>query len=529
MKLHLRAIGIMLVLATTALVGCNKAGENTKASASKEQQPPPTVVDVQIVQLGTIPIIQGFSGRVAAVETSEVRPQASGIVDEVLFKEGSFVKKGQELYRLNRDNYVSAANTSMAAIETAQASLVSAKSGLVAQESNLAAQLANLEAQEATLAQARADLARVESLVGIDAVSKQLHDQHKTAVRTAQANVKNAQAGVKTAQANVESAKANIHQAQSAINSAKAAHDASMLDMSRTVIRAPISGKIGISAVTAGALVSASQATPLATISRTDVVYVDIKQSSSELLKLRQQIISGKAGQGTTQVQIVLEDGEIYPIIGQLALSDAKVDSATGSVTIRAVFPNPDGVLIPGMYVNANLAQSVVSNATLLPQSAVTLTPQGEAQVFVVNADKKIEVRTVTTAGTFQGQWVITEGLTDGEAVVVMGGTKVKPDQAVEVRVLPPAGGQPSEEGETDSEQAPQEETPSAPQAPQAPAPAGQNSVMAPPSQTQSASSSSEPARPTAEPRATPPQEAVSPEQAEAEAMADDTPQPQAR
>ncbi|UZA29218.1 efflux RND transporter periplasmic adaptor subunit [Moraxella bovis] len=365
-------------------------------------------------------MVKSFSGRVTAVETSEVRPQVTGIIESVAFHEGSYVKAGQELYRLNRDNYISAANSSIAAIQTAEASLISAR--------------ASLAAQEATLAQARADLARVESLVGIDAVSKQLYDQHKTAVRTAQANV--------------EAAKATVNQANASINSAKANRDASQLDMSRTIIRAPISGKIGISAVTAGALVSASQVTPLATISRTDMVYVDISQSSSELLRLRQQMASGQASEGSTEVQIVLEDGETYPLIGRLALSDASVDEATGAVKLRAVFPNPDGLLIPGMYVNANLAQSVVHNAMLLPQTAIIRTPKGETQVYVVNQNKQIEVRNVKTAGTFQGQWVVTDGLTNGDNVVVVGGAKVKPEQAVETRPYSPNGQNPQGVGQ---------------------------------------------------------------------------------
>lgn len=441
MKMSIKMLSLALMFATMGtLVACNKP-EEVASKASAQQETPPMTVDVQIVQLQPIPIMQTLSGRVSAVEVSEVRPQASGIIDAVLFKEGSYVKKGQELYRLNKDNYVSAANTSLAAIQTAEASLVSAR--------------ASLSAQEATLAQARADLARVEGLVKIDAISKQLYDQHQTAV--------------KTAQANVEAAKATVHQAQAAINSAKASHDESLLQMSRTVVRAPISGRIGISSVTTGALVSASQATPLATISRTDVVYVDISQSTSEMLRLRQQLSSGQALQGTTQVQIVLEDGEPYPLLGQLALADAKVDKATGSVVVRAVFPNPDGVLIPGMYVNANLAQVAVNNAMLLPQSAVSYTPKGEPQVYVVNQDKKIEVRSVKTAGTFNGQWVINEGLNDGDAVVVMGAAKVQPEQAVEVRILPPVGGQ-AKPQEAEPQEAPQPK-------------AGQHSVMASPNQ----------------------------------------------
>ncbi|MGK8250669.1 efflux RND transporter periplasmic adaptor subunit [Moraxella lacunata] len=485
MKFNLQVLTFSVLVATAALVGCGKNDQGVGgAGAGAAQQMPPATVEVQTVSLRSIPVVKSFSGRVTAVETSEVRPQVTGIIESVAFQEGSYVKAGQELYRLNRDNYISAANSSIAAIQTAEASLISAR--------------ASLAAQEATLAQARADLARVEGLVDIDAVSKQLYDQYRTAVRTAQANV--------------EAAKASVNQANASINSAKANRDASQLDMSRTIIRAPISGKIGISAVTAGALVSASQATPLATISRTDMVYVDISQSSSELLRMRQQMASGQASEGSTEVQIVLEDGETYPLIGRLALSDASVDEATGAVKLRAVFPNPDGLLIPGMYVNANLAQSVVHNAMLLPQTAIIRTPKGETQVYVVNQNKQIEVRNVKTAGTFQGQWVVTDGLTNGESVVVVGGAKVKPEQAVETRPYSPNGQNPQGAGQAPAQGPVQNPNQAPSQAPNA-----QASQQSGASQGQQAQQAQTPTAPAQNPAPAD----DSDEQAEAQAMAD--------
>lgn len=457
MKLNLRAMMIATVFASTAVLTACKKDDAQQAAA--QQQMPPTVVDVQTVALGSVPVVKTFSGRVVAVETSEVRPQVTGIVNEVLFREGSFVRAGQPLYRINTDNYASAINAGKAAIANAQAAAQNSRASYAQAQ-------ANLTAQQAVLAQARADLARLKGLVEVDAVSKQVHDQAVTAVRTAEANVE-------AARATVAQAKASIGSADAAINSAKASLSASELDYSRTIVRAPISGKIGISAVTSGALVSANQGNALATISRTDYVYVDISQSSSELLRLRQQIGEGKAAQGSPEVQIVLEDGGVYPIVGKLALSDASVDEATGSVKIRAVFPNPDGVLIPGMYVNANLAQAIVNNAVLLPQSAIVRTPKGETQVYVVNKDKKIETRMVKTSGTFQGQWVVTDGLVNGDSVVVVGGAKVKPEQAVETRPYAPNA---QAKQANPSAQA----APPAGNAPKPTEQAGQNSVMAP-------------------------------------------------
>ncbi|MFA9485921.1 MULTISPECIES: efflux RND transporter periplasmic adaptor subunit [unclassified Moraxella] len=443
MKLSVRAVMIAAVFSSMALVtACNKSDQAKQASA--QQQMPPVVVDVQTINLTSIPMTKTFSGRVAAVETSEVRPQVTGIIDEILFHEGGFVRAGQPLYRINTDNYASAINSGKASVASAEAAAQNARA-VHAQAQ------ANLTAQQAMLTQAQADLARLKDLVEVDAVSKQVYDQAITAVRTAEANVG-------AAQATVAQARASIGSADAAINSAKASLNASELDYSRTIVRAPISGKIGISAVTNGALVAANQANALATIARTDYVYVDISQSSSEMLRLRQQIAEGKASYGGPEVQIVLEDGEAYPLMGQLILADARVDESTGSVTIRAVFANPDGVLIPGMYVNAKLMQSIVNNAVALPQSAITRTPKGETQVYVVNQDKKIEARIVKTAGTFQGQWVITEGLVDGDQVVMVGAAKVKPDQLVETR--PYTSSQPKQAGVSGM--------------------AGQNTVMAP-------------------------------------------------
>lgn len=452
MKQNLHVVTIVAIFAGMALMTACGQSDQAKQEVA-HQQMPSVVVDVQKVALGVIPVNKTFSGRVTAVETSEVRPQVTGIIDEVLFHEGSFVRAGQPLYRINTDSYVSAIESGRASVASAQAAAQNARAVYSQAQ-------ATLMAQQAVLAQAKADLARLQGLVEVNAISQQSYDQAITSLRTAEANVEAAKATV--AQAN-----ASINSADAAINSARASLGASELDYSRTIVKAPISGRIGISAVTGGALVSANQSNALATISRTDYVYVDISQSSSELLRLRQQITEGRAVEGGPEVQIILEDGQAYPIIGHLILSDVSIDEATGTVKIRAVFPNPDGVLIPGMYVNANLAQSAVSNAALLPQSAIIRTPKGEMQAYVVNAQKKIEVRAITTAGTFNGQWVVTDGLQDGDTVVIVGGAKVRPDQVVETRPYLPSGQNAN--------------TPTALQSTMMQAnPQGQNSVMAP-------------------------------------------------
>lgn len=465
MKLHYRAMAVCAALALIGVTGCGKKEDGAQAAAA--QQAPTATVDVQVITLGATPIGSTFSGRVMASETSEVRPQVSGYVDEILFQEGSAVKAGQPLYRINVDSYTSSVAANEASVNQARANVGTARASLLA--------------QQATYEQARADLARLDGLLEVDAVSRQAVDQARTAV--------------KTAQAGVEQARANLASSEATVRAAEASLAASRLDLDRTIVRAPISGKAGISSVTKGALVSAGQSTALVTISRLNPVFVDISQSSADLLKLRQAIASGSATYGTSQVQLTLEDGTTYPETGQIAMDNAEVDANTGSVTLRAVFANPHGILLPGMYVDANLHQTVVQNAALLPQTAIMRTAKGESQVYVVNAENKIESRNVVTSGTHNGNWVVTDGLKTGDKVVVMGAAKVKPEQVVQVRVLPATNESGAKAAAT---QAPQ-------QAPSARA--GQNSVLssnAAGAQTATSTNKTTPANQPASNQATP-------------------------
>lgn len=421
MKHSYLALVIAAVLSSTVLIGCDKK-EDAADGAAAQQQMPPAVVNVQAVTLGVIPQVQTFSGRTAAFETADVRPQVNGVIEEILFREGSNVKQGQPLYRINTDNYASSITSGQAAIAQAQANRQTA----IANNANAKAELVS---RQASLAQAQNDFERLKGLVEIDAISKQQYDQAQTQVRTAQAALESARAAVGQTQAGISSAEAGIQSAQAAL-------DASTLDLNRTIVRAPISGRTDRSSVTAGTLVSASQANPLVTVSRLDPIYVDISQSSSELLKLRQQIAEGKAQAGMNSVELVLEDGSVYPVTGKIALSEAKVDETTGAVTLRAIFPNPNSVLLPGMYVSARLIQSVTTNAALVPQSAVMRSAKSETQVYIVDQNNKIQVRPVTINGTYNGQWVITDGLKNGDKVVIIGGAKVKPEQEVVAKPL---------------------------------------------------------------------------------------------
>ncbi|GLR28481.1 membrane fusion protein, multidrug efflux system [Psychrobacter pacificensis] len=429
MKHSYLALVIASVLSATVLVGCDNK-EDAAAGENAQQQMPPAVVNVQTVSFDTVPQVQTFSGRTAAYQTADVRPQVSGVIDEVLFREGSNVKKGQPLYRINTDNYTTSVASGQAAVAQAQANRQTA----IANNANAKAELAS---RQASLAQAINDFQRLKGLVEIDAISKQQYDQAQTQVRTAQAALESARAAVGQTEASIRSAEAGIKTAQSNL-------DASALDLNRTIVRAPLTGRSDRSSVTAGTLVNASQSEPLVTISRLDPIYVDISQSSSELLQLRQQIADGSAQPGMNSVELVLEDGSVYPVRGKLALSEAKVDQSTGAVTLRAIFPNPNNVLLPGMYVSARLTQSVIPNAALVPQSAVMRTPKGDSQVYIVDENNKIQVRPVTINGTYDGQWVVTDGLSSGDKLVVIGGSKVKPEQEVVVKPLENANGAPA-------------------------------------------------------------------------------------
>jgi membrane fusion protein (multidrug efflux system) len=256
---------------------------------------------------------------------------------------------------------------------------------------------------------------RYRQLVGTNAVSKQEYDDINAQVKLAEADVAAAQAALKNAE----------------------------ITLGYSTVRAPISGQSSRSSVTSGALVTANQADPLVTIQQLDPIYVDINQSSAEMLRLRQQLSKGSLdSSNNTRVKLTLEDGSDYPIEGQLAFSGASVNPETGSVTLRAVFPNPNHLLLPGMYATAKISQAVLPNAYLIPQAAVTRLPTGQAIAMVVNAKGTVETRPVTTAGVQGQDWIITDGLKAGDKVIVDGVAKVKEGQEVKAKPYQPQASQ---------------------------------------------------------------------------------------
>jgi len=347
-------------------------------------------VTVLTVQAESVAVARELPGRTSPYLIAELRPQVTGIVKQRLFTEGSEVKAGQVLYQIDPATY-------QAAHDSARA---------------------NLARAEANLYAARLKAERYADLVKIEAVSKQANDEASAAQKQAQADVA----------------------------SARAALDKAKIDLAFTRVSSPIAGRISRSAVTPGALVTANQAAALATVQKLDPIYVDLTQPSAELLRMRRDLESGKlqhASGNSVPVQLVLEDGSLYGAEGRLAFSEVTVDQATGSVTLRAVFPNPRGELLPGMYVRARLTQGVNRTAMLVPHAAVSRTPRGEAQAMVVNADNKVEARIVKAEQSIGDKWVVTEGLAAGDRVIVEGLQKVKPGapvKAEEAAAAPAAG-----------------------------------------------------------------------------------------
>lgn len=422
-----KPLAIMLVLAMLAPLGltaCGKKDATTTAGAGgagAAAKMPPSVVNVMPVQFQSIPLITDLSGRTVAYQEATVTPQASGIIEQQLFREGNFVRQGQPLYRLNADNYTSAATSAAADLEKAKASEGSAVANVANAKANLKSAEVQQKLAEVKLNRLKALFSESEKAVSQQEIDVQLADlaTKAAAVESARSNLAVAQAAVATANANVKGVQATIAN--------------SNLSLSRTTITAPMSGRASRPNVNVGALVTAGQ-TAIMTISRLDPIYVDISQSAAEMLALRQKMNNGQVGQGINEVQLKLADGSIYPIRGQVSFGEAKVDATTGTVALRAIFRNPDNVLLPGMFVNAQLIQGVIPNAVLLPQSAINRTAKGETTVYIVGADNKIQVRPVKVNGTHNGQWIVTEGLKQGENVVIIGGAKVKSDQQVEVK-----------------------------------------------------------------------------------------------
>ncbi len=334
----------------------------------------------------TVSLSIELAGRTSPFLVAEVRPQVSGIIQERKFTEGSDVKAGQVLYQVDSAVYKASSESARAAQARAEANLKSAQI------------TAN----------------RYEELSRVDAVSRQARDDARAALALAKADVA----------------------------AAKAAVESARISLDHTRITAPIGGRIGRSSVTAGALVTTNQAQSLATIQQLDPIYVDLTRSSNELMQMRRDLASGKlrsVGKDQASVKLLLPDGTEYEHEGRLQFSEATVDPGTGSVTLRAVFPNPQRELLPGMYVRALLEEGVRDNAILAPQRGVTRDGRGQAVAMVVDAEGKVEQRQLVTERTLGDQWLVSEGLAAGDRLIIEGLQKIRPGAPVTVVEPSPA------------------------------------------------------------------------------------------
>lgn len=371
--LPLLCAAALLVL---TLAACGPSGNGNAQGAAAA--PPPPEVGVVTVTLGEVGLRTELPGRLEASRVAQVRARAAGIVQERLFREGADVRAGQPLFRIDAAPYQAAAATAQATLARAQANL----------------------------GQATALAERYKPLVEANAISKQEYANAVAAQQQAQAEVAAGRAAVQTAQINLNYAS----------------------------VTAPISGRIGRALVTEGALVGQGEATPLAVVQQIDPMYVNFTQPASEALKLRSAFEQGRlqraAGNGAASVRLVLEDGTEYPRAGRLLFTDLTVDPTSGQITLRAQVPNPEGKLLPGLYVRVRLEQAKAGSAFLLPQQAVTRSAQGDT-VMVVGADGKVASRKVRIGGEQEGQWVVLEGLQAGEQVMVDGFQKLRPGAPV--------------------------------------------------------------------------------------------------
>ncbi len=367
MRNQIKLFSLPILALALALSGC----------AKKPVKPPPRVPEVGFVVMKSesVPLPIELAGRTSAYETSEVRPQVTGLIKARKFVEGSLVKQGQTLFEIDPSLY-------RVAVTQARANVASA---------------------EATAESTAAKAARFKPLAEIEAVSQQDYADAKAAARQAASNV----------------------------NQTKAVLETALINMRFTTVPAPITGRIGRSLATTGALVTVGQAASLASIQRLDPINVDIQESSADLVSLRRTLAAGGAKSSSAEVSLTLEDGSDYGLPGKVQFAEPVVDQNTGTVTLRATFPNPKGLLLPGMYVRARLSQATAQNAILAPQQAVNRDAKGAASVFVVGPDNKAISKTIKADRTVGDKWLVSEGLSPGDKVISEGLDKVKPNQLV--------------------------------------------------------------------------------------------------
>jgi membrane fusion protein (multidrug efflux system) len=401
------------------------------ASCKDPQQAPPRPVPevtTETVRPQSIVLTVELPGRTSAYRVAEIRPQVSGLLEKRMFTEGSDVKAGQVLYQIDAAPF-------KASLDNVRANLTAMQKAADRARTELNARIAGVSRQQATLALAKTNGQRMKELVKDRAVSVSEYDQAVTETSVAEATLREAEAQVESGRVAVAAAEAGIQQARAALETAR-------INLDYTRITAPISGRIGRSNVTEGAIVTAYQPLALATVQQLDPMYVDVPQSTNELLRLKRRIEEGRLnenGKSQQKVKLVLEDGNQYPLEGELQFRDVTVEPSTGSVILRVVFPNPDGVLLPGMFVRAVVREGIHQQAILIPQQAVSRDTKGQPLALVVDSEDKARQRMLRLDRAIGDKWLVTSGLEAGDRVIVEGLQKVRPGALV--KVVPPDAG----------------------------------------------------------------------------------------
>lgn len=393
-----------LFLTVTGLAGlCLLSACKQKAQATPQTGSASLQVSVVTIQPEPLLLTTELPGRITAYLVAEIRPQVNGLVQKRLFAEGAFVRAGEVLYQIDPAPYDAALAQANAALHTAEAELVTA---------------------EANIPAIRLRVERLKGLLPINAVARQDYDDASAALRQAEAVLGARKAAVEISRAAVESARINL---------------------SYTPVKSPISGRIGISGITVGAMATAYQPVPFAVVQQLDPIYVDVAQSNAELLSLRKRLANGnlkQRGAMQSRVKLLLEDKSPYPLEGTLQFRDVSVDPTTGSSTLRLVFPNPKQVLLPGMFVRAVVQEGINNAAILAPQQGVTRDVKGNAVALVVNREDKVEQRVLDLDRAIGDKWLVNRGLSAGDRLIVEGMQLARPGAAV--RAVPfagPAGG----------------------------------------------------------------------------------------